>query len=642
MDEKKMPHLCSFALTKINAGEEIVYDYGDPNCPCRQKTCTSTFREIKENMESRWKNSFVNLDLKPGVMKIDDLIINTEMKIANGCNAAEIFPGVFNNCKVAVKRVAKHVSKTEMEMAHFLSSKNVQAEHLLQHMSVLEDTYFAYFVSPLCEYSLMELIENKDFPERKSLIENRRLEICQLLQGLQELNSYGILHRDLKPENILFDINNKLYIADFGASRKLDLAQTTLLSQMAGSFSWSSFEDVGGMQYKYKKESDIQVAGCLVHYILTDGQHPYQTTTPYSKDPFGLSQNVKMGNFILQCEETWTRQKYIISRMLSKSIEERPTIEECLQSFTSDHRAAHLRLSMPSIRSLIAAVRLESDHGWEREIEVLVFLHWLAHAASYRVVSQAFDIPKTSVVSKAIMGILRRVICVAMTHFRYICFPTGDDLEAVGAGFAQLSGPPAFSRAVGAIDGCHIRIKPPANNSHCYFNRKLFHSIQLQAITDHRGKFLDVIVGYPGSVHDARVLRNSPVYAGSVYPPAGECILGDGGYPCLSAPICLITPYREPLQNPFAGSFQQQALPCPQHRGESVWDAEDTLALYLLQGLGANGDIVEPEDEEDHDDGPPDPHNLEARVGEQVRDNLAAAVSAPNIPVPALQEHDYL
>ncbi len=51
-----------------------------------------------------------------------------------------------------------------------------------------------------------------------------------------------------------------MYIADFGASRKLDLAQTTLLSQMAGSLSWSSYEDVGGMQYKYKKESDIQVS----------------------------------------------------------------------------------------------------------------------------------------------------------------------------------------------------------------------------------------------------------------------------------------------------------------------------------------------------------------------------------------------
>ncbi len=47
------------------------------------------------------------------------------------------------------------------------------------------------------------------------------------------------------------------------------------------------------------------------------------------------------------------------------------------------------------------------------------------------------------------------------------------------------------------------------------------------------------------------------------------------------------------------------------------------------------------EDEEDHDDAP-EPHNLEAKVGEHVWDNLAIALSAPNICVPALHEHDYL
>lgn len=56
------------------------------------------------------------------------------------------------------------------------------------------------------------------------------------------------------------DINNKMYIADFGASRKLDLAQTTCLSQIARSLCWSTYEDVGCMQYKYRKESDIQVS----------------------------------------------------------------------------------------------------------------------------------------------------------------------------------------------------------------------------------------------------------------------------------------------------------------------------------------------------------------------------------------------
>ena len=53
----------------------------------------------------------------------------------------------------AVEQVPKHVSKKEWEMAYFLCSKHLQVEveHLLQSISVLEDAYFAYFVSPFCE-----------------------------------------------------------------------------------------------------------------------------------------------------------------------------------------------------------------------------------------------------------------------------------------------------------------------------------------------------------------------------------------------------------------------------------------------------------------------------------------------------------
>ncbi|KAL0150458.1 hypothetical protein M9458_054275 [Cirrhinus mrigala] len=237
-----------------------------------------------------------------------------------------------------------------------------------------------------------------------------------------------------------------------------------------------------------------------------------------------------------------------------------------------------------------------------------------------------------------------------------------DDLEAVGAGFAHLARSPAFSRVVGAIDGCHIRMKPPANNSHCYYNRKLFHSIQLQAITDHHGKFFDVFVGYPGSVHDSRVLRNSPVYAGSLYPPPGKCILGNGGYPCLSAPICLITLYREPVQNPVQARFNSKhsrprsIVECAFGMMKARWRSlffkalevspvfvpEVVACCAVLHNLALlNGDIVEAV-EEDHDDGPPQPHNLEPREGEHVQNNLAAAVSTPIICVPALHEHDYL
>ncbi|XP_035999894.1 uncharacterized protein LOC118564814 [Fundulus heteroclitus] len=57
MDEKKSPHLCVFATTKINAGEEIVYDYGDPNCPWRHTTkAPSSNVHMEKKIRSERKN----------------------------------------------------------------------------------------------------------------------------------------------------------------------------------------------------------------------------------------------------------------------------------------------------------------------------------------------------------------------------------------------------------------------------------------------------------------------------------------------------------------------------------------------------------------------------------------------------------
>lgn len=67
---------------------------------------------------------------------------------------------------------------------------------------------------------------------------------------------------------------------------------------------------------------------------------------------------------------------------------------------------------------------------------------------------------------------------------------------------------------------------------------------------DHKMRFLDIFVGYPGSVHDSCVLKNSPFFTQQKYPPQGYYILADGGYPCLSQPVTIITPYREPVNDP--------------------------------------------------------------------------------------------
>jgi len=64
----------------------------------------------------------------------------------------------------------------------------------------------------------------------------------------------------------------------------------------------------------------------------------------------------------------------------------------------------------------------------------------------------------------------------------------------------------------GAIDGTHIRIDRPEVDPDSYINRKQYCSIQMQALVNEKKKFLDVFIGYPGSVHDARVFKESSLF----------------------------------------------------------------------------------------------------------------------------------
>ena len=69
----------------------------------------------------------------------------------------------------------------------------------------------------------------------------------------------------------------------------------------------------------------------------------------------------------------------------------------------------------------------------------------------------------------------------------------------------------SMEQIIGAIDGCHFEIKAPSVCKEDYFNRKQF-SVTMQAVADTSLKFLDITVGYPGSLHDARVFSLSPIF----------------------------------------------------------------------------------------------------------------------------------
>ena len=66
---------------------------------------------------------------------------------------------------------------------------------------------------------------------------------------------------------------------------------------------------------------------------------------------------------------------------------------------------------------------------------------------------------------------------------------------------------------VGAIDGTHIEILCPDSPSKVgYFSRKQIYTINTQAVVGANLIFLDLATGFPGSIHDARMLRSSSLF----------------------------------------------------------------------------------------------------------------------------------
>lgn len=173
---------------------------------------------------------------------------------------------------------------------------------------------------------------------------------------------------------------------------------------------------------------------------------------------------------------------------------------------------------------------------------MIIFLYWLACGAAYRVVSKSFDVPR-STIHRIIHRILNRIVALLPQIVR---LPPVHQLDAIGLQFARKAESAVFRQCVGAIDGCHIRTECPRHLHDQYYNRKQFYSLNLQALVDDSGKFIDIVSGYPGSVHDSRVFRNSQLYNERLYPPEGYFIIGDGGYPCRRNPLAILTPYRNP------------------------------------------------------------------------------------------------
>jgi len=137
--------------------------------------------------------------------------------------------------------------------------------------------------------------------------------------------------------------------------------------------------------------------------------------------------------------------------------------------------------------------------------KVLILLYYMCTQTTEYQIGQIFGV-SDSTVFRCVTQLID--VLYEECQSAVIRWPEGDRLTQVVQGFKNKRD---IDGVIGAIDGCHIAVACPTENACDYVNRKGYHSIILQAVCDCDMYFTDVYVGWPGSVHDARVYRNSPL-----------------------------------------------------------------------------------------------------------------------------------
>ncbi|WAR22681.1 HARB1-like protein, partial [Mya arenaria] len=184
----------------------------------------------------------------------------------------------------------------------------------------------------------------------------------------------------------------------------------------------------------------------------------------------------------------------------------------------------------------IVAPDMARERSISLETRMLATLWMLGNMECYRSVADRFGISKGTLH----LTVMSSSMALCQQKSNFINFPTTRrEMDQVAEGFSARCGIPGI---VGAVDGTHVPEGP---------------------------------IGWPGSVHDARVFRNCPLLDVCQQLPAPYHLIGDSAYPLSRY---MLVPYRD------NGHLDAQQKKFNKAHSSTRVDVE--RAIGLLKSLG--------------------------------------------------------
>ena len=290
--------------------------------------------------------------------------------IGYGSCGTVVFEGSLDGRNVAVKRLLAHfheLARTELKTL----IESDEHQNILRCFAMEEDEDFVYVALERCECTLASLVVASEGAAtgatgdadaflfthpttRRPTSEGVRL-IRDAFLGVNALHAVGVVHRDLKPQNVLVTPNKRGKLADMGLAKKLDLTNGTSFETQLGSLGYQGISSgVGGGKNmdsnnnnnnanpfvggtagwlaperlqggRQTRAVDLFGLGCLLHYCLTGGGHPFGSK--YERD-----QNVLNGAapMLTELKKISHEACDLVLKLTSPTPGDRPTAPETL------------------------------------------------------------------------------------------------------------------------------------------------------------------------------------------------------------------------------------------------------------------------------------------------------------------------